>query len=450
MNPEFLLTKFGVRVPLASISDKTKKKIESDLTVSPIQTDYEFNQIKYKIYLESKNHMYVPRFYFPSFKNEIKSGIRIQLKFEGILKEETHQVVSSKEVIQSLHTRSGCILCLPTGYGKTTVALHVLSCMGTKTLIVVHKEFLLNQWVEKIKQFLPTARIGRIQGPHVDVDDKDIVMGMLQSLSMRDYDPSIFNDFGLTIFDETHHVCTRTFSKVFSKFNTPYVLGLSATIERKDGLTNVLHLFLGEIGYSTKRRNQVNVKVKTITYVPVGPFPITKQNKPNMSEAITSLTIMDSRNTLILNTVKEIDLERKLLILTDRREHCFVLSRILGESLGDERIGLYMGGMKQDELKNSESKSIIIGTFSLAHEGLDIPALDSILLATPKSNIIQAVGRILRETTGKQFNPFIVDIVDMWGPFVYQFKKRKSYYLETGFSINDTTQNKNLLLFNEE
>jgi len=449
MTPESLiLTKFGVRVPLSMISEELKKKIETDLIVSPIQTDYDFQQIKYKIYFESKNHIYVPRFYFPYFTNEIKSGVQIQIKFEGILKEETHQVVSSAKVIESLRTRSGCILCLPTGYGKTTVALHVLSCMGTKTLIVVHKEFLLNQWVEKIKQFLPTARIGRIQGSHVDVDDKDIVMGMLQSLSMRDYDPSVFHGFGLTIFDETHHVCTRTFSKVFSKFNTPFVLGLSATIERKDGLTKILHLFLGDVGYSTKRQNQVNVKVKTITYVPVGPFPITKQNKPNMSEAITSLTTMDSRNALILEIVKGIDIERKLLLLTDRREHCFALSRVLGESLGEERIGLYMGGMKQDELKNSESKSIIIGTFSLAHEGLDIPALDSILLATPKSNIIQAVGRILRETTGKQFNPFIIDIVDMWGPFVYQFKKRKSYYIDTGFTIND--HQKNLLLFHEE
>ena len=95
--------------------------------------------------------------------------------------------------------------------------------------------------------------------------------------------------------------------------------------------------------------------------------------------------------------------------------------------------------MKPVLLKENESCDVIIGTYSLAHEGLDIPALDTLLMATPKVDIIQSVGRILRETQGKQNDPLVIDIVDSWGCFMSQFNKRRKYYKETGFFImNDT------------
>lgn len=93
--------------------------------------------------------------------------------------------------------------------------------------------------------------------------------------------------------------------------------------------------------------------------------------------------------------------------------------------------------MKADELAESETKSLIIGTFTLAHEGLDIPALDTLILATPKSDIVQAVGRILRETPGKTNHPLVMDVVDRWGPFQGQYYKRQKYYKSTGFTIRN-------------
>ena len=71
-----------------------------------------------------------------------------------------------------------------------------------KTLIIVHKEFLLNQWKERLEQFMPDAKIGRIQGPIIDIEGKDVVIGMLQSLSMKHYEQTMFLDFGFTILDE--------------------------------------------------------------------------------------------------------------------------------------------------------------------------------------------------------------------------------------------------------
>jgi superfamily II DNA or RNA helicase len=103
---------------------------------------------------------------------------------------------------------------------------------------------------------------------------------------------------------------------------------------------------------------------------------------------------------------------------------------------GETSSGLFIGGMKPDEYRTNETRQIIVGTYSLAHEGLDIPALDTIILATPKSNIVQAVGRILRETTGKQHHPLVIDVVDRWGPIQYQYRKRERYYTETGFTFD--------------
>ena len=430
------LTRFGVKIPLSSVAPDEHRAMTTELTISPLPSDYDFRTVKYKIFSLSKNSIFVPRFYQPSRRTlTLPSFESISVEFVGSLRESTCQVTASDRVISELRTKTGCVLSLPTGYGKTTVALHVLAKMAIKTLIIVHKEFLMNQWIEKIKQFLPSARIGKIQGDVVDVVDKDVVVGMLQSLSGRAYPESTFSSFGLTIIDETHHICTRTFSRIFGRFNTAYVLGLSATLERKDGLTHVIHYFLGDVGFFAERKNQKNVSVKSLKLTHHEPFPVNTCDKANMSEAITMLTTMDRRNELILTTVNEIEAGRKMLILSDRRDHCTWLQNALQQRGLDT--GLYMGGMKLEQLKESETKSIIVGTYSLAHEGLDIPALDCIFLATPKSNIIQAVGRILRETQGKQYDPLVIDIVDLWGPFNNQYKKRKAYYTATGFTFLD-------------
>ena len=116
---------------------------------------------------------------------------------------------------------------------------------------------------------------------------------------------------------------------------------------------------------------------------------------------------------------------RSVLILTDRREHAYFLHDVLPES------GLYLGGMKKDELQESSQRRIIIGTFSLAQEGLDIPKLDTAVFATPKSDVVQAAGRILRG--GSSYSPVIYDIVDsgLYG----MFKKRCVQYSEMKFLI---------------
>lgn len=433
-----MLSRRGTAIRLDSLSEKDLKDLKQKLTVSPeVNKDYGFST-SYAVYQVTKNYILIPRNFY-KVPNTLAEGDDIQVLFTGQLKESTNQIEAAASVIGGLREEGSGILSLPTGYGKTTVALYVLSKMSVKTLIVVHKEFLMTQWAERITQFLPNARVGRLQANVVDVEDKDIVIAMLQSLSKKDYDTSVFHGFGLTIIDETHHVCTRSFSKMFTKINTKYLLGLSATLDRKDGLTHVLHWYLGSVLFRIERKQQKQVKVKKAEFKCEDyskPFPTNRLRKPSLPEAITVITENEKRNEFILDTITEcLSHGRKVLVLTDRRQHCMTLLEQL--CLGEFTKGLYIGGMKPDELKLSEECDVIFATYSLAHEGLDIPALDTLIMASPKSDIVQSVGRILRETTGKVNTPYIVDIVDAWGPFQYQYFKRTKYYKSAGFSFSE-------------
>ena len=116
--------------------------------------------------------------------------------------------------------------------------------------------------------------------------------------------------------------------------------------------------------------------------------------------------------------------------MSDRRLHCEEMQSHLPENSG-----LYMGGMKEAALEESSKKDIIFGTFSQAHEGLDIPTLDTVILATPKSDIKQSIGRVMRETPGKQNHPVIYDIWHKWSVFEAMYRKRRKVYKDGGFNI---------------
>lgn len=144
-------------------------------------------------------------------KNTLQLGEPIDIEFKGSLR--PHQIPAVNSYLDYCENKGhACgLLELDCAAGKTVLSLNSISRLKLKTLIIVKKEFLLNQWVERIGEFLPTARIGRIQGSVINIEDKDIVIGMLQSLSMKDYPSSLFETFGFTILDEVHHISREIF-----------------------------------------------------------------------------------------------------------------------------------------------------------------------------------------------------------------------------------------------
>ena len=267
-------------------------------------------------------------------------------------------------------------------------------------MVIVHKNF-GNTVGGKIEQFLPGARIGKIQGQTIDIENKDIVVGMLQSLSMKQYPPEVFESFGLTIVDETHHIAAEVFVRSLFQVVTKNVLGLSATMQRKDGLTKVFKMFLGDIIYTEKREGTDQVLVRSMVYstddADFNRIKLDYRGNPQYT-MITKLCTFNHRSEFIIKVIIQLLKEKtneQIMILAHNRNLLTYLHDAI-ESRNIATVGYYVGGMKEKDLKETESKKIVVATYSMAAEALDIKTLTTLVLATPKTDVTQAVGRILR------------------------------------------------------
>jgi hypothetical protein len=269
MNELSYIGQFGYTIPKKHLSKQEYNKIKEELTIIPFST-VSVSKTSFSIFHESSNKMYLPKYYgikkygIPTI---IKTtlGDDIDVTFNGILKPIQEIIIT--EYLKTIYENyGGGLIELQCGGGKTVIGLNIISRLKKKTLIIVHKEFLLNQWLERIFQFLPNTNVGRIQANIIDIDGKDIVIGMLQSISMKNYDKELFSSFGLLLVDEVHHISSEIFSRSLLKIGTRYTLGLSATMERKDKTSHVFKMFLGDIVYKVKNNIQHNVEVRRIDY----------------------------------------------------------------------------------------------------------------------------------------------------------------------------------------
>lgn len=528
----------GYTIPKKELTPEQKKKIINDLTIKPFTLGGPQCENKtFPAYRESPNKFYVPHYYGvehfgPPKEYKISEGLDINLTFHGKPRDYQEPVIHKFLQHCSKVKCGGGLLELHTAWGKTSASLYIATQLKKKTIVIVHKEFLMNQWIERIQAFLPDARVGKIQGPIIDIEDKDIVLCMLQSLVLKDYEPEIFEQFGLTIIDEVHHISSQTFSTSLFKLVTKYMLGLSATMERKDGTTNVFKMFLGDVIHKAERKHDNTVEVralyfktddadfketitdwrgntqissmlnklcgynrrtefilKTLTdYIRVDGVDasVADEHKRQMDAAVP-ICGMCGKNEyyLVKNTccdcvkycsvcmdslslkydikIKEPKLKIKCpnckkslkyeqnyienpYVKPISQVHTIVMSqnlsilhymynKIVCRNLAS--VGYYVGGMKECELKETERKQIILATTSLCSEGLDIPSLTTEFLITPKTDVIQLVGRILRAKHPTTI-PTIYDFVDVHDVFHRQWAKRKSYYKKQNYRIITT------------
>jgi superfamily II DNA or RNA helicase len=576
----------GYSLIKSKTNETTLEQIRKDLFVKPIENpNFEKINTGFRIYREGKTKIYVPRYYgFTQFgvpkTDVLYGGDPIDVTFHGTLREIQQTTVDSTLQVYAEH--GGGLISLDTGLGKTVVALKLIELVKVKTLVVVHAQFLLDQWVERIKQYLPDARIGKIQQNKIEYLNCDICVGMIQSITKRDYPEECLKSFGHLIIDECfpyrqhiiteqggmkigsiytlwknkeelplvlsfnehtgktefkkityawkkynerllkinykrcninykrsnllctenhkiltptgyipaielkigdfikcsygnvkitciekvknktksvydievqdnhnfmcgtsvtmggpivhncHHICSKTFSSIFSKIQTKYMVGLSATPDRKDGLTKVIYWFLGP---------QI-VKIKRETNKPTIKFVVNdasdyiekfnKIGKINSPIMITDLTTKEPRNEIIIEIIQDCIKEgRKILVLSERRNHCEYFKARL-DRLGLHS-GLYLGGMKAVFRNETVNQDIILGTYQASGEGFDVPELDTLILATPKSDVEQAVGRILRQIN--QNEPTVFDIVDPFSIFKGQYYKRRKFYKSNEFKL---------------
>ena len=442
---ETKLSRNGYIIKKKELTCKQIKEIKDDLTVKPF-TMNDFgsgNEKKFSLYLESPKKLYIPRFYGlekfgkPTI-NKMIDGEKININFKGNLREEQLPIYDTS--IKHINENGGAIISLKCGGGKTVLALYTLVQLGLKAIVLVHKDFLMTQWYDRIKEFIPDAKIGKVQQNTIDIEGKDIVLAMVQSLSMKEYPENTFDCFGTAIFDECHHLGAEVFHRCMSKVACNNMIGLSATPNRKDGLRKVFEWYIGNICYISKDKNVDYVETKIIKYTnddtKYSNIELTYQKKTCCPKMINNICNFKDRTDIIIKELIPLyEMGRCILILSDRRNHLSEIHSILKEKNIDS--GFYVGGMKPQELRESQEKNIILGTFSMASEGMDIPKLNTIILASPKSDIVQSVGRILREKKEtRKFHPLIIDINDEFSIFINQSNKRLMFYNKCNYDIN--------------
>ena len=447
----------GYTILKSDLSVQQQYMVREELTIKPYVpgSPANNNAVTFPAYRESALKYYVPRYFGekmfgPVKEYKIPQGTDINVTFSGDLRDNQKEIVQAYLThVEKQNNYGGGLLEVVCGGGKTVMGINIISKLQKKTLIIVHKEFLMNQWIERIDQFLPGARIGKIQGQIIDIEDKDIVIGMLQSLSMKEYPASMFDSFGLTIIDEVHHISSEVFSCALFKIVTKYMLGLSATMNRKDGTTKVFKMFLGDVVYKGKRDTEFDVVVRAIDYkVNDDEFNEIKydfRGNPQFSTMISKLCEYNHRSEFILRVLRDMLAEnpsQQIMILAHNK--CllkYLFDAIKHRSIADGSVGYYIGGMKEAALKESETKKVVIATYSMAAEALDIKTLTTLIMATPKTDIEQSVGRILRE---KHSQPIVVDIIDSHDLFQKQWLKRKTFYKKQNYKIVYTTNTKYL------
>ena len=406
---------------------------------------------------ESGDFLVVPRLYayytFPKHildaaKNEVVDGVPISIGFNEQKQQSRPELKSRQDktiqnwldAVNKQETPfKGGFIQAPCGCGKTLMALKIASILKVSTLVIAHKEFLLDQFRQTIKDFLLDVSeedIGFVRQDVCDYQGKKIVLGMMQSLAMRDYDAEFYNYFGLVIVDEAHRTSAPLLSQSVPKFNAKYRLALSATPRRMDGLQGVFELNLGKVlsimpkGESLK---PIIYQVVRSCWLPEKRYKWGK--KVLLARLINALTDMDARNAwLVGEMIRALNKNRRVLVFSDRREHLEVLKHILNEAMPTVTTGFYWGGLKKEELVQAATSDCIFSTYAMGKEGLDIPICDTLFLTTPKTDVEQMIGRILRFHDEKK-PPVVVDVVDDIGLCQLFAEKRQKQYIALGYEV---------------
>ncbi len=450
-----ILTRKGYSILKTALTDEQTATMIKELTACPkVNPSFvgkkEAAAMSFKLYRESPVRWYLPRAWAQTaFGKEQSSTVS-----EGLqLTEKARTFVGSpydyQETIIRKFTDSGKngLICVPCGKGKTFMALAIASRIARRFLIIVDKEFLADQWRGEIAQYMPNIRVGILQATKKEIDPAlyDCTICMIQTLCLHDFTDNTFDDYGFTIFDECHHLGAQYFSKTLLKVQTQYMLGLSATPDREDGLTRVFEAFLGKPVYQEKTREPdptVSVKgvildIQDADYLEV---PSNWKGEPIMARLLSKITECAPRNREIIRWILWLcagaaAAQRRVLVLSERISHLTTLDEMLKGS--GITTGYYIGNMKTDVRESAAANAqVLFASYQMASEAMNIKTLNSVIFASPRKRIEQSSGRILRvKKEDRVVNPVIIDIVDTHTMYMSQWQKRVTYYRKCAYQI---------------
>jgi len=432
----------GVRVTLADRRPDYAQAVMAELTFVPRQYfDKGTPPQPVRCYVaEEGGTLLLPRCYrgAPPAEDRLSDGEPFAGRFAGELN-PLQQTAAERTLEVVRAAPHAAMLVLPCGFGKTVVGLHLAAALGRKTLVVVHKEFLMNQWLQRIGTFLPGARTGVIQQQKLEAE-ADVVVAMLQTLCVRALPPECLASFGTVILDEAHHLAAPYFSQLFFKLPCRHVIGLTATPRRSDGCADILHLFMGPFSFQVTQRTDDGLVVQRALW-PVHYSCRPEPTPVDVQRLKTRVTGDAARNDFIVGIcVAAADARRQVLCLSDRIEHLRDLRERFAAARPAVPVALYIGGRARgnlEERRRAETEArVLFGSFAMSSEGLDVPRLDTLVMATPIGNVTQAIGRILRPCADKQ-PPVVVDVVDDCRAFAGLDQARRAYYARSAFAVED-------------
>lgn len=396
----------GINFPIQSLSKSFISKLKSFASFENPQIKLLlslrkplYNTPKYlKGYEESSEFLTLPR----GLKEKLFEYLNYNLVKYKIIDNRVFEKIETKRILFTLRAEQedaikeilkydSSICVAPPGFGKTLIGAKIFEQRAVKTLIIVNKNMLLDQWISRFVDYFGYKKsdIGFL-GKSQNRLNGNIDIATMQSLNNI---PELVENYTQVIVDECHHIPALTFEQIVKNFKGMYILGLSATPNRKDELDPILYQQLGNISYEYKKPKTHTNRLLVIKTEFIS-------SADNYAAIINELVSNEDRNRQIVKTIKE-NINRKILLLSDRIEHLNLLENILKEENIDF-VSVHGSQNKKEQVENMQkvkTSSLILATSSFFGEGIDFPHLNTIIFATPISfygRLIQYLGRIGR------------------------------------------------------
>ena len=399
----------------------------------------------FKLYRIVGGRVHLPRSVASGWDEDRREdGVGIKCENLFSPREDQDRLVS--ESLALLRSGESHVIQAATGYGKSFCGAAIAASLGRKTLVLMHKQDLMKQWVAAFSAIMGSeVGIGLWQGNKVPLKSDGVVVGLVQSVGKGPsrYEEWMFHDYGLVMFDEVHRISAHTFNDCIWHLPCRLRLGLSATPKRSDGQEAVFRLHIGP----TKVFGGVETLIPKVI-VRRTPWAVPSNIPHSMGRlggVVKAMSGSPERNSMIVDfLMAAMRKGRRIIAFTESLAHIDRLEALCAErGVPKTDIGVYVGldnyrgSPKEKEMARtlSKGKPVILATYKAASEGTDIPELDAAVLCTPRADVEQIVGRIRRNLPGKRM-PVVFDLVDNGSAIINAYaRKRLSWYKSIGSVI---------------
>ena len=425
----------SISTKIEDLTDDQRENVIKDLCIEIEDTKKKYFGPKTKkiyAYLLTTSHIYTPFYYsiktLGKTRNARSSYSSINCIFTGALRDE--QKVALKEGKALLNTNGCCIMSMYPGFGKTISAIKLACDIKLKTLIIVNKIILMDQWITSINDFCNSATIiSNLKNNKKNLTNfKPSDFIIMNAINIVKFPSSFYADIGFVVIDECHQILTETLSRSLELLSPRYLIGLSATAFRYDPLDKLFNLYFGP-----EKVLRSMHKKHTVFLVKTGVHPLVefdRRGKLNWSLLIDSLSMDQARNKFIIDIILK-HKDRNFLVLVKRIAQGHYLENKLKEE--NENVGSLVGSNQIFD----RNVRILIGTTGRLGTGFDFTKINSLIFASDiKNYFLQYLGRCFR---CPEVEPFIFDLLDENHILKSHFFKRKDQYIQCGGSLKNYT-----------